>query len=57
MTRRKRNGQVGKVRHEYVEGRSSLRLKCKNSGFEREIGQRTDLKKTFNACFRDLSHR
>ena len=44
MTRRKRNGQVGKVRQEYVEGRSSLRLKCKNSGFEREIGQRNGVK-------------
>ena len=58
MTRRKRNGQVGKVRQEYIERRSSLRSKCKNSGFEREREDKeTELKKTFNACFRDLSHR
>ena len=34
---------------EDVEGRSSLRSKCKNSEMK--------LKKTFNACFRDLSDR
>ena len=44
MTRRKRDAQVRNVNQEYVEGLSSLRSKCKTSGFAREIRQKKGVK-------------